>query len=107
MEGIADEVLTWYSTSRSYRMDPRLDFPDQSSFTPREEFNTSAGDIHMMFLTPHDTPFAEPCDDPWFSAHKAVQTPYNRTLYMSDNLMNPVGCVEQVCRLFRKEWPGN
>jgi hypothetical protein len=78
-------------------MDSRLDYPDQSSFIPRKEFNTSAGDIFMMFLSAHETTFSSPCDDPWFSAHRSRVTNYNRTIYRSDYLMNPVGCVEQVC----------
>ncbi|KAF2105161.1 hypothetical protein BDV96DRAFT_608476 [Lophiotrema nucula] len=82
-------------TPRYYQTSPILEYPNQSSFIPIREFNISNGDVHLLFLEPHSTDFAAPCDDPWFSAHDAYTSPTNATSYFSDNLLNPMGCVEQ------------
>ncbi|KAL5427469.1 hypothetical protein PMIN07_009707 [Paraphaeosphaeria minitans] len=89
--------FTGYSmvTQRYYRLDSRLPFPSSSSFIPRKEFNTTDGDIYLMFLAAHAVNFAKPVDDPWFSAHRANPGPLNRTYYFSDHLLSPLGCVEQ------------
>ncbi|KAF1964651.1 hypothetical protein BU23DRAFT_630648 [Bimuria novae-zelandiae CBS 107.79] len=89
--------FTGYSmvTQRYYRLDERLPFPSSSSFIPRQEFNTTDGDIYFLFLAAQSVNFAKPIDDPWFSAHRPSPGPRNRTYYFSDHLLSPLGCVEQ------------
>ncbi|KAF2192069.1 hypothetical protein K469DRAFT_555931 [Zopfia rhizophila CBS 207.26] len=92
-------------TTRDYRiqtefffhMDPRVPIVDQTRFLPRAEFNVSDGDLKIMFMMTNAMRFSEPCNDPWFSAHRAYVDPlvHNKTLYLSDNLASPMGCVEQ------------
>jgi hypothetical protein len=93
--------MIWNRTEIRWPTDHELKIPDQSSFLPRPDFNVSDGDTLLMFLSGNAVKFAEPCDDPWFSAHRnlTLKPPPGvppQTMYLSDHLASPMGCVEQV-----------
>jgi len=91
-------ILTHDSVYGRWLMDSRLRHPDQSGFQPRSEYNVSNGDTFLLFLRGNKVEFAQPCDDPWFSAHVRFDNASSSTqmVYRSDHLANPLGCIEQV-----------
>ena len=67
-------------------------------FVPLPEFDRTAADLHLFFLS-FTGRYFEPIDDPWFSAHQLqlfdTISPIARKQYTRDRLVSTLGCKEQ------------
>jgi hypothetical protein len=79
-----------------WQMDTRLNYPDQTSFLPRAEYNISHGDTQVMFLRGNGVYFVQQSDDSWLSAHlRKYDSLNNQTYFTFDHLAHPMGCISQ------------
>jgi hypothetical protein len=71
---------------------------DKSTFAPILEIKQSSADITLLFLS-FTGRYAEPVDDPWFSAHRVhlanSHAAIARTTYTRDRPVGTLGCTEQ------------
>jgi hypothetical protein len=90
-------------TTTPYQIFPQLAFgpssiPDTSTFAPIPEIKQSEADITLLFLS-FTGRYADPVDDPWFSAHQLHRANSNaaiaRTTYSRDRPISTLGCTEQ------------
>ena len=68
--------------------------PVEKSWTPIQQLNRTDAEVSLYFLGADSISFTEPVDDPWFSAHRALEIK-DQTYYLSDTIMRIVGCAEQ------------
>jgi hypothetical protein len=90
-------------TTTPYQVFPQIAFgqsttSNKSSFAPIHEIQQSDADITLLFLS-FTGRYAEPVDDPWFSAHRLhladSRTAIARTTYARDRPVSTLGCTEQ------------
>lgn len=69
----------------------------ESGWKPIPELNRTDADIVIMFLAQNNVAYAEPVDDPMFSAHRALGFGQvsSLTYYQADWFVNVMACTDQ------------
>lgn len=73
-----------------------------SDFTPIEQLHRDDADVMLFFLSARGIVFAQPVDDPWFSAHREgpksrnVMSGVSSPTYLQDEPVQVLGCTYQM-----------
>jgi hypothetical protein len=76
--------------------------PQVSEFNPIEQLRRGDADVALVFLAAGEVAFTAPVDDPWYSAHRLLNTVSSvalsqgkQQLYMADSSASVIGCAIQ------------
>ncbi|KAJ9660424.1 hypothetical protein H2198_002542 [Neophaeococcomyces mojaviensis] len=84
-----------------YKLDSEMYQPGSTSaggWAPVKAINQTSADFNLMFLTANSIYYAEPVDDPMFSAHigqDLSSVVAGATYYNADNYVAVMGCTDQ------------